>query len=200
MDFKKDFKDLLKNLRIEKGLTQKALANKIGIPVSMISKYEQGTNKPSISYLAKICAFFEIGPSFFLADFDEKKEETFDNNKTILENELLLSAEIDYQTEKDKSLLKDQLPVELQKGVFEIATKYMTNIENGNVTFVIDGVSILDIKTLKKILRIIEKKASEDFENLVKIFKQGVNSQITVKDIEEKEILYYGEVLKKNED
>ena len=72
MYFKKDFKDLFKELRREKGLTQKALADKIGIPVSMISKYEQGTNKPSIPYLYRICTFFEIEPSYFFSSFDEK--------------------------------------------------------------------------------------------------------------------------------
>ena len=74
MDFKKDFKDLLKKLRIEKGLTQKALAEKTDIPVSMISKYEQGTNKPSFSYLSKICQFFEVELDYFLVKGKQQKE------------------------------------------------------------------------------------------------------------------------------
>ena len=74
MEFKKDFKNLLKKLRTEKRLTQKALADKIDIPVSMISKYEQGTNKPSFSYLSKICRFFEVELDYFLVRGEQQND------------------------------------------------------------------------------------------------------------------------------
>ncbi len=74
MEFKKDFKNLLKKLRTEKRLTQKALADKINIPVSMISKYEQGTNKPSFSYLSKICRFFEVELDYFLVRSEQQND------------------------------------------------------------------------------------------------------------------------------
>ena len=111
MDFKKDFKDLLKKLRTEKGLTQKALADKIGIPVSMISKYEQGTNKPSNPYLYRICNFFEIEPSYFFTNFDEKTKDLFIDE--FLKNRISLSDEVNDKNQILADLL-DKLGFEIK--------------------------------------------------------------------------------------
>ncbi|TSC56702.1 MAG: helix-turn-helix domain-containing protein [Parcubacteria group bacterium Greene0714_21] len=44
--------------RVEKGLTQKELASKIGTKQSAISRFESGTYNPTLSFLEKIANAF----------------------------------------------------------------------------------------------------------------------------------------------
>ena len=48
----------ISELRKEKGLTQKELADKIGVTDRAISKWENGRGMPDISLLRKISDFF----------------------------------------------------------------------------------------------------------------------------------------------
>jgi DNA-binding XRE family transcriptional regulator len=50
----------LKKLREERGLTQKKLAENLGISRFHISKIENGTNQPSLALLERIAAHFEV--------------------------------------------------------------------------------------------------------------------------------------------
>lgn len=45
---------------MEKNLTQKELAYKLGIAGATISAYESGTRAPSITILCKMAAFFQL--------------------------------------------------------------------------------------------------------------------------------------------
>lgn len=54
------FKDRLKELRAESGLTQKELAAKLSITRSAYSLYELGTREPSIVVLIDMAKFFEV--------------------------------------------------------------------------------------------------------------------------------------------
>ena len=49
----------LKNLRIEKGLNQTELAEKLFINKSMISSYEKGTRMPSLDILMQLTFIFD---------------------------------------------------------------------------------------------------------------------------------------------
>ena len=50
----------LKNLRIEKGLNQTELAEKLFINKSMISSYEKGTRMPSLDILMQLTFIFNV--------------------------------------------------------------------------------------------------------------------------------------------
>lgn len=54
----------IKIARESRGLSQEALADKLGCTKQLISKYETGANIPSASNLAKICNVFECPVSF----------------------------------------------------------------------------------------------------------------------------------------
>ena len=58
----------LKNMRLKKGLTQKELAEKIGLSVFAIQNIEQGQRKGSELTWKKILDFFEF-------DFKQKERE-----------------------------------------------------------------------------------------------------------------------------
>ena len=66
--FKENFKEILKELRKKKNLTQRELAEKTGISLAMITKYEQGLNTPSIENLRVLADFFKVPLREFLED------------------------------------------------------------------------------------------------------------------------------------
>lgn len=59
-------KDRLKELRIERGLKQKDVAEALEISVSCYGGYEQGYREPDLKTLIKICKLFEISSDFLL--------------------------------------------------------------------------------------------------------------------------------------
>lgn len=59
-------KEILKELRKEKGLSQKEVADAIGVTRGAYGNYEQGTREPSIDILIKICKFFNTTPNYLL--------------------------------------------------------------------------------------------------------------------------------------
>ena len=68
-----EFKDRLKELRTEKGLTQKALGDEIHVSRSAIAKWEAGLGLPSEDSLVAICEYFDVPKEKLLND--EKTEE-----------------------------------------------------------------------------------------------------------------------------
>lgn len=58
--YKKQFQARLKELRAEKGYSQKAVADRLGLPVSTYANWEQGRTEPSIFDLFQLLKVFEI--------------------------------------------------------------------------------------------------------------------------------------------
>jgi len=56
----------LKELRIEKGLSQTQLAKEIGVNYRTISQYEKGINEPDIKTIKKLCDFFGVTADYLL--------------------------------------------------------------------------------------------------------------------------------------
>lgn len=71
-DIKVVFKNRLKELRDEKGLSQQALAKKLNYTQTCIAKWESGTRSPSIENLAVLARFFEVSADYLLGleDYD----------------------------------------------------------------------------------------------------------------------------------
>lgn len=64
----------LKSLRLEKGLTQKQVADRIGLAISAVSSYEAGTRYPSFAVLVKLARIFRVSTDYLLG---------ISNNRTI---------------------------------------------------------------------------------------------------------------------
>ena len=73
MKFKEDFNIVTKDLRKKKNLTQRDIAKETGISFSMITKYEQGLNTPSIENLRKLADFFGVSISEFVVPKTKKE-------------------------------------------------------------------------------------------------------------------------------
>lgn len=81
----------LKSLRISKGISQRDVANYLGIDRTTYLKYENGSSNPNISRLAKLANFFGTTPDYLLGEDNEQANTTI---KHIVEqdpnlNELL---------------------------------------------------------------------------------------------------------------
>lgn len=68
-----DFGELLKRLRLNAGLTQKQLADKIGISKNAVSYYEQSLRCPSSDILIKLAKTFRVSADFLLGLDNEKQ-------------------------------------------------------------------------------------------------------------------------------
>lgn len=67
-----DFGSKLKELRAQNGLTQKQLADQLGITKSVVSFYERQERTPSPEVLRKMAAIFRVSTDFLL-DIDRTK-------------------------------------------------------------------------------------------------------------------------------
>ena len=72
----------ISELRKEKGITQRELAEALGVSDKAISKWETGRGMPDVTYFKKICDFFDITVNELLAgsrisqeDYSKKAEE-----------------------------------------------------------------------------------------------------------------------------
>lgn len=64
----------IKLLRENKGLSQKALADKLGITRSSVNAWEQGISVPSTQYIVELATLFEVSTDYLL---------NFKNDKAI---------------------------------------------------------------------------------------------------------------------
>lgn len=62
----------LKTLRLEKKLTQKQVADRIGLAVSAVSSYESGSRYPSYEALVKLAHIFHVSTDYLLGMTDKR--------------------------------------------------------------------------------------------------------------------------------
>ena len=60
------FAERLKELRIEKGLTQKQLADQVQISQAIISLYEKNVRTPTIDIIVILCQYFKVSADYIL--------------------------------------------------------------------------------------------------------------------------------------
>lgn len=61
----------LKELREESGLSQQALAKRIGVSQKAVDFWEKSVNEPKASYIVALCDFFDISADYLLGRTDE---------------------------------------------------------------------------------------------------------------------------------
>ena len=58
--------NIIKELRIEKKISQFSLAKEIGVSQKAIDYWERGINEPKASYIVKLADYFEVSADFLL--------------------------------------------------------------------------------------------------------------------------------------
>ena len=61
-----NFSERLVSLRKKKGLSQVALAERIGISGQVVSQYERGVTRPDLEILTRIADFFNVSSDYLL--------------------------------------------------------------------------------------------------------------------------------------
>ena len=62
----------LRSLRIEKNLTQKQVADRIGLAISAVSSYESGSRYPTYDTLLKLARMFHVSTDYLLGIADKR--------------------------------------------------------------------------------------------------------------------------------
>lgn len=62
----KIYNERLRELRIDNDLTQKAVAEKIGIRCNVYQRYEYGESKMTVEILEKICNIYGVSADYIL--------------------------------------------------------------------------------------------------------------------------------------
>ncbi len=60
----------LKELRLERGLKLKDVAEYLNVTIRTISRYEDGTREPSIVVLKKLCDLFDVSADYLIGRTD----------------------------------------------------------------------------------------------------------------------------------
>ena len=79
------FKDVLKQLREEKGLTQELLAHELGLSSGSIGNYEQGSREPRNKIMRKIADYFGVSIDYLLGNNSDLNQQS-DFNTPFLTN------------------------------------------------------------------------------------------------------------------
>lgn len=60
----------LKSLRIQKGVTQKTIAEGIGVAPASLQRFEYGTVKPKLDTVARLADFFNVSIDYLVGRTD----------------------------------------------------------------------------------------------------------------------------------
>lgn len=66
-----EFADVFKRLRLESGLTQQELADRLGITKSAVSMYERGERRPNFEIAEAITDFFHVDLNYLIGTTDK---------------------------------------------------------------------------------------------------------------------------------
>lgn len=61
-----EFKDILRELREEKGLTQAQLAEQLHFSLSIVNKWENGKKNPSVEAIKILAKYFNVTTDYLL--------------------------------------------------------------------------------------------------------------------------------------
>ncbi len=77
-----EFKDRLKELREERGLSMKALGKEIGVSDAAVCKWENGIAEPKVTYILRLADFFDCSTDFILGRNDDYSATVTTEDKT----------------------------------------------------------------------------------------------------------------------
>lgn len=148
----------LKQLRKEKKLTQKELANALNIPYRTLLNWELNTRKPSYENMIKMQEFFNVSGAYLRGETDIKEAMTWDDSEIMDEVEKQLISSMKAlsnlaiaQTDANKKILFNFF-VEF-RGLAE-------SLESNDDFYLLTETMINNFNTLERIIR--HSKSSQD--------------------------------------
>ena len=124
----------IKELRKNKGLSQRALADLLEVNQTAVSQWERGVTTPSSHMLLRLSRIFEISPNKLLDIKDDQKEPASWEDREIMD-----------AVEDTLSVLLDSLQKEIRESPDEYQKQYFDMLE-----------------MLRHVLRVSKKKESNE--------------------------------------
>lgn len=59
-------------LRLQEGLTTRTLSAHLKVSQQQLSRYERGVNKIDVSFIYRLCQFFNVGPEYFFKNIGDE--------------------------------------------------------------------------------------------------------------------------------
>ena len=75
--------EIIKRLRMEQGMTQQNLADKLDLTKASVASYETNRRKPSLEVVEKLADLFNVSSDYILGRTKFKREEHQETNKKI---------------------------------------------------------------------------------------------------------------------
>ncbi|MBP0979230.1 MAG: helix-turn-helix transcriptional regulator [Oscillospiraceae bacterium] len=157
-----DFARTLTLLRKEKGLSQKSVANSLGISQALLSHYEKGVRECGLNFVVKCADFYNVSCDYLLGRSAEK------TGSTILVNEIPDGDKVDNKnfniiTTLNKKLISNSLTI-----IFEMLSRCKNND-------LIMEVSYLIMIFIYKILRILHRSEKKNNSEMFKLSEYVAN-------------------------
>lgn len=170
LQFTNSFAANLIKWRKERGLTQKQLADIVGVSASMITQYESGKFTPRMNKLEKIANALQVAPEVLLNGAEGEKilmNETTDKEYATLISEVARKK----NAEKDKSdiFIIDDLLVSagFRVGIIEKNGKEFFAFERGNESYLLTAHDLERlIDSLKRYIRFYFQELNESEDQL----------------------------------
>lgn len=117
------FGNVLKNLRVSKGLSQEELSNKFGVSTSTIGMYETNKREPNFELLKEFANFFNVSTDYLLEQIKKDDLTNFD----IVQIPLLGKIAAGYPTQMFADVIDYiDIPADMARGnkeLFALKTK-----------------------------------------------------------------------------
>ena len=105
-----EFPQRLVSFRKEKGLTQQALADRVGVHVIQIHRYESGSSQPSLEVIKNLAVALSVSADALL----------FDKNERAPDEELQLKFEaVSAMSDEDKKIIASLIDAYIKKHQIE---------------------------------------------------------------------------------
>ena len=103
-----ELKDMMKNLRKVRGISQAKLAEDLGVSAAIIGMYESGQRKPSYEALEAIADYFNVSIDYLIGR-EEKSVYYLDPEVAELANEMAARPELKALLDASRKLTKEDL-------------------------------------------------------------------------------------------
>lgn len=116
----REIAEIIKKLRSEKNLTQKQLAEEIGVSKSTVAMWETGDRKPSRELLEQVADYFNVDMDYLYGRTCIRKARLFDEDGNEYVNKEHLNHFIDDETREIAQEIKDNPDI---RTLFDVSRK-----------------------------------------------------------------------------